>query len=333
MARMKIEVNAARARAGELSAKDRLVAYLPRYAIRARYAAPLLNLGLKIPGVPAATERALGFSARRSLPKWHARPWEERGRPASPDHVLGDGRDIVLFGDTFNRYFEPENLGAAERVLEAAGYRLHRARPFGRPLCCGRTFLAAGLVEEARTEARRTLEAVGPLIERGARIVGLEPSCLLTFRDEMGALLPDLATQEIAASALLFEELLSADAEAGRLTLPLKAVTRTAHLHGHCHQKAFGAMGSVETALRLVPGLEVKTIESSCCGMAGSFGYEPEHIEVSLAMAELSLLPAVRAAAPDDLVVADGTSCRHQIKDGAGREAVHVARVLAEALA
>ena len=136
------------------------------------------------------------------------------------------------------------------------------------------------------------------------------------------------AGNQIAANALLFEEFLTRAQKAGRLDLPLNPVRKKALLHGHCHQKAFGAMGAVEFALRLVPELEVETVDSSCCGMAGAFGYDAATIDVSLAMGELSLLPAVRKADEHTIVVADGTSCRHQIHDGASREAVHVARVL-----
>jgi len=129
-----------------------------------------------------------------------------------------------------------------------------------------------------------------------------------------------------------FEEFLAREAKAGRLDLPLKKVADRALLHGHCHQKAFDALSPVETVLKLIPGLAVETVESSCCGMAGAFGYAADTIEISKAMGELSLLPAVRNADADTLIVADGTSCRHQIHDGAGREALHVARVLAMAL-
>jgi Fe-S oxidoreductase len=188
-------------------------------------------------------------------------------------------------------------------------------------------------VDEARAEARRTLDALAPFVAQGARIVGLEPSCLMTFRDEFSALLPKREVEPVAKAALLLEELLAADIEAGATTLPFAdQAGRVAHLHGHCHQKAFDAMGAVEATLRAIPGLEVRPIESSCCGMSGAFGYAADTIDVSLAMGELSLLPAVRKAGAVDLIVADGTSCRHQIHDGAGREAVHVARVLAQAL-
>ncbi|WP_244607226.1 FAD-binding and (Fe-S)-binding domain-containing protein [Bosea sp. CS1GBMeth4] len=333
MARMKIEfLHHYHARHG-LPLKERLIAFLPRYAPLAARLAPLMNLRDRVPLLATLSERWLGFSARRSLPVWRE-PWRETA-PSRPSDVLGDGRDVVLFGDTFNRYFERENLEAAERVLLAGGYRLHRAAAAGggRPLCCGRTFLSAGLVDEARTEARRTLDALAPFVARGARVVGLEPSCLMSFRDEFAALLPKAEVEPLAKAALLVEELLAADMAVGRTSLPLRDQGgRIAHLHGHCHQKAFDAMGAVETTLRAVPGLEVRPIESSCCGMSGAFGYGAATIEVSLAMGELALLPAVRRAGAGDFVVADGTSCRHQIHDGAGREAVHVVRVLDEAL-
>ena len=197
-------------------------------------------------------------------------------------------------------------------------------------MCCGRTFLAAGLVDEARNEARRVLDTLAPYVERGLPVVGLEPACLLTLRDEFLAMLPGESTSALAERAVLLEEFLASAAK----PLPLRpSGWRRALVHGHCHQKAFGAMGAVEKTLRQVPGLEVGVIESSCCGMAGAFGYEARHHEVSMRMAERDLLPAVRAAGPDTVLVADGTSCRHQIRDGAGREAVHVARVLEAALA
>ncbi len=334
MARMKVEFLHHYHASHGLPLKERLIAFLPRYAPVAARLAPLMNLRDRIPLLAKLSERLIGFSARRSLPVWR-KPWREAAAPSDAAVVKGDGRDIVLFGDTFNRYFERENLEAAERVLEAGGYRLHRvaAKDGSRPLCCGRTFLSAGLVDEARVEARRTLDALAPFVAKGARIVGLEPSCVMSFRDEFAALLPKAEVEPLAKAALLIEELLAVDMAAGKTSLPLQDQGgRVAHLHGHCHQKAFDVMGAVETTLRVVPGLEVKPIESSCCGMSGAFGYGAATIDVSLAMGELSLLPAVRKAGPDDLVVADGTSCRHQIHDGAQREAVHVVRALDSAL-
>ncbi|CEJ10002.1 Anaerobic glycerol-3-phosphate dehydrogenase subunit C [bacterium YEK0313] len=333
MARMKIEVTAARRAAHGASLHDRLVAHLPRYAGLASRLPWLLNLRDRLPGLAALSEKLAGFSARRSLPAWRSDVFS----PPAPSEGREGGREVVLLADTFNRAFERENLDAAVAVLLAGGYRVHHARAADgskRNLCCGRTYLATGMVDHARAEAERLVAALEPFAARGVPVIGLEPSCLFTLRDEIPALLRSPASETVAGAAVLFEEFIAAEAKVGRLALPLHPLGETkVLLHGHCHQKAFGAMGAVEGTLRLVPGLAVETVESSCCGMAGAFGYHRDTIDVSLAMAELSLLPAVRKAGPDHIVVADGTSCRHQIADGAGREAVHVARVLAQSLA
>ena len=334
MARMKIEfLNQYNKRHG-LRLFDRLVAYLPRYAPAASKVSWLLNLRDTVPGAAWLSEKLLGFSAERTLPRWASTP-DKGANPVDPNSCPA-GKAVVLLGDTFNTYFEPENLAAARRVLTAAGYRVVTAQApdRARPLCCGRTFLAAGLADEAKKEAQRTLDALKPFVDAGVPIVGLEPSCLLTLRDEFTVLLPGDDTKALAAQAMLFEEFLASEAAAGNLTLPLKdAADAKALLHGHCHQKAFAAMGAVETTLRLVPGLNVETVESSCCGMAGAFGYDTDNVAVSKRMGELALLPAVREADGDTVIVADGTSCRHQIADGTPREAVHVAQVLDRYLA
>jgi FAD/FMN-containing dehydrogenase/Fe-S oxidoreductase len=328
MAKMKIEVLAARAQKFGLSLRDRFVGYLPRYAPFAAKFPWLLNLRDIVPGAAKISEAIAGLSARRTLPKWRSDTFIDR--------AAGEGaREVVLFADTFNRYFEGENLDAAHKVLKAGGYKVHCVKPSdgsSRPLCCGRTFFSIGKVEDARKEAERTLKALIPFIERGVPVVGLEPSCILGFRDEIPALLKNDAAKRMAALALTFEEFLLREHEAGQLKLSFNETKRRALVHGHCHQKAFDAFGAVTKILKLVPGLSVEPIESSCCGMAGAFGFGAETIDVSLAMGELSLLPAIRTASKDDLIVADGTSCRHQIKDGAGREAIHVARVLANSL-
>jgi Fe-S oxidoreductase len=180
------------------------------------------------------------------------------------------------------------------------------------------------MVERARAEARRTLAALAG----GRTVIGLEPSCLLTLRDEFGSLLPGQAAEDLAGRAMLLSEFLARE----NVALPLRPVAAVAHVHGHCHQKSFGAFPAALAMLRRVPGLEVKPIVSSCCGMAGAFGYQAETQDVSRAMAEADLLPAVRAAGAEDVVVADGFSCRHQIADLGGRRAVHGVRVVAGAL-
>jgi Fe-S oxidoreductase len=327
MARMKIEfLHHYRKRHG-LSARDRLIAYLPRYAPYAARMAPLLNSRNRVPALARLGERLFGLSAARKLPHWSSRPYR--------CSMTGSGQAVVLLVDTFNRYFEPENAYAAERVLTRAGYRVVSPDPArGRPLCCGRSFLSAGLVEEARGEASRMVNALAPHVQAGTPIVGLEPSCLLTLRDEFPAILPGAVTTALAERAQLLEEFIESERAAGRFQLALGSMEgRTALLHGHCHQKAFATVGAAVKALQLIPGLTVDTFDSTCCGMAGSFGYEVEHYAMSLKIGELGVLPKTREAGPGALLAANGTSCRHQIADAAGREARHLVRILDEASA
>ncbi|MCH9807067.1 MAG: FAD-binding protein [Alphaproteobacteria bacterium] len=331
MARMKIEVLAKRAEKNGLSMRDRLVAYMPRYAPVASRVPWLMNLRDALPGAAAASDYLVGLSAKRSLPKWRS----DRFRPALAGAEQGDA-EVLLFADTFNRYFEPGNLRAAEAVLHRAGIGFAHARPVEddgkRPLCCGRTFFSAGLADEARKELGRTIAAIRPTLERGGFIVGLEPSCVMTFRDEAVGLLGDAWSADLGSRVLLLEEYLALKRKRGELDLPLAPIkAKKAYLHGHCHQKSFGAMAPVQELLGLVPDLETEVIKTSCCGMAGAFGYQAETYETSMAMAELSLLPKVRQAGGDAIIVADGTSCRHQIADGSGRKAMHVVEVLDQA--
>jgi len=323
MARMKIEVKSARRMAKGLSWRDRLIGATPSMAPYARRMPWLFNAAWFV-------QSYLGFAKQRRLPQWRGDTF------LSTTEVDDNDATVVIFADTFSNNFEPGILHAARRVLAAAGHRVAVAWPtLGAPaLCCGRTYLATGQVERARGEALRTLNALKPFAQKGVPIIGLEPSCLFTLRDEFLALGLGEDAELVAAHAMLFEEFLAREKKAGRLDLALRPLPeKKALLHGHCHQKAFGAMSAVQEALALVPDLAVTPIESSCCGMAGSFGYEAEHYETSIAMAELSLLPAVRTADAGTLVVADGTSCRHQIADGADRQAIHVAQVLERALA
>jgi Fe-S oxidoreductase len=322
-------VLAARNKRTPLSLRDRLVAYLPRYAPYAARLAPLMNARNWLPGMASLAESVTGMSARRKLPEW-------RGRLFDPNQAFGPdgGPEVALLADTFNTYFEPENLWDAVDVLARLGYRVTapRAPEGGRPLCCGRTFLAAGLVEEARVEAQRLLAVIAPLAARGIPIVGLEPSCLLPLRDEFLAMRLGAEVAAVSSQALLLEEFLAGEADAGRFKAPIGRATGEVLLHGHCHQKSFGAMNAVTKTLGLIEGLKVETVESSCCGMAGAFGYGADTYDVSMAMGELSLLPAVRAAPAQTRLVADGFSCRHQIRDGTGRSAQHVISVLRESI-
>jgi len=239
--------------------------------------------------------------------------------------------------DTFTRYFDPNVARAARDVLRRLGYDpvAPRAptRP-RRPLCCGRTWIAAGLLDHARAEVRRTLDALVPLVRRGIPVVGLEPSCLLTLRDEALHLCPGDDARMVADQAFLVDEFLASR----HATPPVSTGTRTepdgagstVWIHGHCHQKAAGTESATTTVLTaLLPGTIATPIQSSCCGMAGSFGYTATHLHTSRAMGELGIFPALRAAAPSDVVVANGFSCRAQIRDGTGRRALHLVEFLA----
>ncbi len=342
MARMKVEtLHHYKARHGH-TLKDRLIAYLPRYARHAARWSGLLNLRNKIPQLAQLAEHFTDLSAQRSWPTWHNAHFFNQGtQGVSKEAVLSAHKPVVLFVDTFNGYFESSNAQAALRVLQTAGYSVHVVSKTERGhganeghLCCGRTFLANGMVDKAREHARELTEALLPFANRGIAIVGLEPSCLLTLRDEALVLGLGDSAQQVSQHAVLLEEFLAREAKAGALDSlkqQLVPAEKAILLHGHCHQKAFGLMPPVLDVIRLIPNAAPELIESSCCGMAGSFGYESSHHTVSIQMAELSLLPAVRAK-PDAIVVADGTSCRHQIEDGTSRQAIHVAQLLSDHL-
>jgi FAD/FMN-containing dehydrogenase/Fe-S oxidoreductase len=261
-----------------------------------------------------------GIDSRRSLPKVARQTFSKH----FPDLAQGTGpAEVALFNDTWNEYQRPQVGVGAVRLFAAAGAKVHLPSVF----CCGRPMLSEGMVDEARENARRNLELLFPLVERGVPLVGLEPSCILTIRDDYKKLLPDDGRVEsLAGATRLFEEaLLELDAD-----LPLKEGSPVL-LHGHCHQKALVGTGPTEEALALAPGTDVEVVDSGCCGMAGLFGYEEGHYEVSMKMGERRLFPAVRGA-EERAVVAPGTSCREQILDGTGRRALHPAEYLAPLL-
>ncbi|MEP3232920.1 MAG: FAD-linked oxidase C-terminal domain-containing protein [Hyphomicrobiales bacterium] len=328
MAAMKIEVLAARAKKNGLSLHDKLVGYLPRYAPALSKFPWFANARNKVPFLAKLLEGPTGFTAKKELPVWSSVPFKD------DEATSNDDASVVLFADSFNRYFEPENLRATLTVLKAAGRSVTIAKPKDgtRPLCCGRTFLSVGLIDEAKQEAKRLIEALLPYAKSGTPIIGLEPSCLLTLRDEIPALLSGDDAKEVSKHAVMLEEYIAKQIDQNTIKLDLKPPVEKILLHGHCHQKAFGMMSDLEKTLALIPDCKVETIKTSCCGMAGSFGYKKDTQEVSSQMAELSLLPAVRAADATTLIVADGTSCRHQITDGTKRSAIHVARALELAL-
>jgi Fe-S oxidoreductase len=291
-------------------------------------AAPFANRMLRSRPVRTLLEKSFGISSRRTMPAFAREPFTEWFRRRKKK--LSGERQVVLFNDTFNTYNHPHVARAATEVLEAAGFDV--VLPGLR--CCGRPMISKGLVDEARAAARDTVERLIPFAEKGLPIVGLEPSCLLTLRDEYLYLLPgDPNARLVAERALMFEEFVAREADEGRFNLTFNGTGRRVLLHGHCHQKALVGTGPSRRALTLPPGNTVQEVDSGCCGMAGSFGYEAEHYDISMKMAERRLLPAVREASEDTIIVAAGVSCRQQIAHGTGRQAMHPAEVLREALA
>jgi len=300
---------------------------MPRYAKWMWPLQPFVDIGTKLPGAGAVL-RSLGFDERRPLPRFK-RAWTSRFRaPRAAKRA-----PIVLFADTFNNWLEPANLAAAARVLQASGHDVTAVvGADGRPLCCGRTYLAAGMLGEARQEAKRTMHALAPFLEAGTPVVGLEPSCVFTFRDEYPAMFPGDVQAAAMARVQLADEYLAGAIAAGKIEPPWRRTPAASiRVHGHCHQKAFDTFDATLALLRTLPGADVQAIESSCCGMAGSFGHEIGHYDVSMKMGELALFPAVRAAG-ESTIAAAGVSCRQQIADGTGRAARHPLALLAEAL-
>ncbi|MEZ4415834.1 MAG: FAD-linked oxidase C-terminal domain-containing protein [Gemmatimonadota bacterium] len=329
--RMKTEVLHQRRLAHGVSVRTRAFAHLPRLAPWMARLPGLANLPARSPSAARLLERVLGVARAQALPRWRSDPWSEA--ELGPGRASSGERDVLLFVDTFTRYFDPENARALTHVLRRAGYEvrsLPRA-PGERPYCCGRTYLSAGMIDEARAEATRFAEALSRAGSPHSPVVGLEPSCVLTMRDEWPALLPEPSLRE--APALLVDEFLTGEREAGRLALELSAIPSTrVRVHGHCHQKAFGLEAATLAMLRLIPGVHVEPLAGGCCGMAGSFGYEAEHAQISREMAGLDLVPLLGQLRDGERVVANGTSCRHQIGDLTGIPAVHAIRLLAEAL-
>jgi FAD/FMN-containing dehydrogenase/Fe-S oxidoreductase len=291
-----------------------------RLAALAAPVAPLVN-GLARTRAARAVSRRAGVAPARPLPAFVRRPLTRRLEAASPP--AGSGGQAALFVDCFIQYQEPGVGEALARLLAAAGVRL-AATDMG---CCGRTALSTGQIEKARGMARRALDGLHPLVAGGAEVVFIEPSCLSMARDDWARLLPhDARVAEVAAAARPALALVADLAAQGRLRF--RAGGR-ALLHGHCHEKALGFAAATRAALAAVPGLEVEDPDAGCCGMSGVFGYEAEHYDLSVAMAERALLPAVRAAAPGTAILATGTSCRAQIADLGGRVAVHPLEFLA----
>ena len=357
MARMKAEVMHLRNRRRGVALRERVFASLPRLAPIGARLGWLLNLRNRSGALAWLGERTMGIAAETELPEWARRPFRDGElmtlpvTDSSSDSAMnlsrsprnganqpgesGPVQPVITFVDTFIRYFDPDVARAALAVLRRLGLEPTSPTPPGtreRPLCCGRTYISAGMLDHARAEIRRTLDRLAPLARQGLPIVGLEPSCLLTLRDEALHLCPGDDARVVAEHAFLIDEFLAeryAAATGQAFATPDgRAPNTPTRIHGHCHQKAAGAASATGDALAAIAGMPGELIESSCCGMAGSFGYTAKHLRTSRAMGELSLFPALRAASPEDTIVANGFSCRAQIRAGTGRRARHLVEVL-----
>ena len=287
--------------------------------------APLSNAVARSPLARWLNEKLLGLDRRRVPPAWTSRPFTRRFHEHR--RRAGASPAAALFNDTFTNYYAPDIGVAGLQVLESAGLDVELA-----PLsCCGRPLISQGLLAAARRQAAASVDQLYPLAERGLPIVFLEPSCLSAIKEDVPSLLRDDAQRralKVAGQSILFEEFLEGECEAGRARLDLSAGPAQVLLHGHCHQKAMGRVAPAKALLGRIPGATVVDLEAGCCGMAGSFGYAREHFEVSRAIGERRLLPAARGVREGSVLVASGTSCRHQIDDFTGTRALHAAELI-----
>jgi FAD/FMN-containing dehydrogenase/Fe-S oxidoreductase len=279
-----------------------------------------------------ALEKIAGIDRRRALPPFARHPFDRWFHKHVPTTGTSARGKVILFHDTFMNYNYPEIGRAAVAVLERAGYEVMLVAK----QCCGRPMISKGMLEEARANAIYNVNLLAPYAEQGMPIIGCEPSCILTLRDEYPDLVADTRVKAVAAHSFMIEEFLAQLHGRGELHLPFKPVKRQLLLHGHCHQKALIGTGPSLTVLRLPPGFEVEEVDSGCCGMAGSFGFEQEHYDLSRAIGSRRLFPAVQAKMKstngDFDVVAAGVSCRQQVEHFTGKRPKHLVEVLAEAL-
>jgi len=330
MAKMKYEFLHHYHAVNGLPLRNRLFGHIARLSWLGSRLAPISNWIARAWPNRWLMERVAGIDRRRPLPRFARETFTDwfDARRASREAPRGD---VVLFHDTFITYNAPEIGRAAVELLERAGYRVQLVDK----KCCGRPMISKGMLDEAKAHAEWNVARLHPWVARGASIIGLEPSCLLTLRDETVELVRTDEARQVAAAAFLLEEFLLREKARG-LILPFRpplrdGTRRQALLHGHCHQKAMVGTGPTVAALRWA-GFEVAEVDSGCCGMAGSFGFEREHYELSVSLGNRRLAPAVKAAADDTEIVAPGISCRQQIEHLAGRPARHPAQVLRDAL-
>ncbi len=296
-----------------------LFGFMDRWASLAAIAPGLANLPMRIPGVSGLVKTIAGVAQQRTLPQFAGRSFraEYRNRPG------GNGTPLLLWPDTWNNYFHPQVLGAAHEVLSSAGFQVQVP---AKHICCGRPLYDFGFLDEARKYLLGILDRLGPQIDAGIPFVVLEPSCASVFRDELTNFFPaNERAQRLAKQTFLLSEMLAHHAPGYR---PPNLGGRQMMLHGHCHQKALMGMQD-ELGLLMGTGAQVNMLDSGCCGMAGPFGFEKDKFEVSQALGERVLMPAVRGAAAETILVSDGFSCREQIRQNSPRHAIHLAEVLA----
>ncbi|MEE9220745.1 MAG: heterodisulfide reductase-related iron-sulfur binding cluster, partial [candidate division NC10 bacterium] len=289
--------------------------------------APLSNWAAAIPGMRWLLESLVGIDRRRPLPPFaplsFIRWFRWRGEPPP-----GPKGPVALFPDTFMNYHYPEVGMAATKLLEELGYQVILA-DVG---CCGRTLISKGLLSEAADRARSTVDRLYRYVETGVPIVGCEPSCLLTFRDEHLDLISSPEAEAVAQHSFLIEEFLLERHRQGELQTVFQKTERRVLFHGHCHQKAAVGTGPTIDALCMIPGLAVEEIDAGCCGMAGSFGFEKEHYDLSVAIGRQRLFPAIEETDARVEIIASGVSCRQQILHGTGRVARHPVELFCEVL-
>lgn len=329
MAMIKIEYLAQRFAIEGTALRTKIFGNIGHWMWQYPFLKTIINLHNRIPLIAKLNEMFIGISSKISIP-----PFQKAFTSPKLSESSVQDKEVVLLIDTFTRNMHPENAYAVIEVLEKAGYRVFitESTDSKKTLCCGRTQMAHGLIKEAKEQAIHMLEVLKPHVDKGRTILGLEPACLLAIRDEYKYLGLGEEAEKASSQAILFEEFIAKEVQAKRFKLDFKAIDKKIMVHGHCHQKAVGAMKSMRKVLRLIPNLDFDFIESSCCGMAGSFGIEKEHVDIARSMAEMSLLPEIRKE-PDAEIVANGFSCQHQIKEGTNRESIHIAVLLQRALA
>ena len=330
MAKLKYEFSYRYHQVNGYPLRNRLMANVSAFGRIGSFFAPLSNWAMRSSIFKDAAENLAGIDHRRSLPPFAPQTFSQWFRARGGPRIRGPAaKRVILFSDTFTEYNEP-NLGrAAVKVIEHMGYEVVAPR---RLVCCGRPMLSKGMLGAAKRNAAKNVAAVLPLVQQGVKLVGLEPSCILSFRDDYVDLLGGADAKAVSESTMLIEEfVLHAQANDGASIQYSNAPSRVL-LHGHCHQKALVGTAPAMQALSQLPGCDVSEIRSGCCGMAGSFGLESEHYDISMKIGEQSLFPSIRKQEGEFTVVTEGASCRHQIEDGAGVKAKHLVEVLAESI-